>query len=127
MAKHIGCRLAENDVEVPEPIRAYLDGGPESRAELSFEFEIRADIANASKTILADGSMWLGDVYVSEFDSDGQALIIESHYGYKWLRVAWGAGSELEGYPWPFRNPVQRLPHGRTAPLREPKPLRPFG
>jgi hypothetical protein len=67
MAKHVACRLAENDLEVPESICRYLDGGPEPCADLSLEFEISADIAKASKTILNEGSMWLGDVYVSEF------------------------------------------------------------
>lgn len=127
MAKHVGCRLAENDVEVPEPIGLYLDGGPEPCAELSLELEIRADIAKLSKTVLAGGSMWLGDVYFSELDADGNAQIIESHYGYRWLRVAWGVGSDLAGYPWPFRRPEQPLPHGPTEPLGEPTALRPFG
>jgi len=88
MAKHVGCRLAENNVEVPPSIRSYLDGGPEPRAELALEFEIRADIAAATKTDFAEGSMWLGDVYFSELDAEGRALVIESHYGYRWLRVA---------------------------------------
>jgi hypothetical protein len=114
--KHAGCRLAENEVEVQVSIRRYLNGGAEPRSELALEFEIRADIASASKTILPEGSMWLGDVYVSEVDADGRALVIESHYGYRWLRVAWGVGSHLEGYPWPFRTPVQPLPHGPTQP-----------
>jgi hypothetical protein len=128
MAKHIGCRLAENEVEVPEPIRLYLDGGPEPHAELSMEFEIRADIAKLTKTgVLAEGSMWLGDVYFSELDDEGRALVMESHYGYRWLRVAWGVGSDLAGYPWPFRQPIQTLPHGPTAPLGEPTARRPFG
>ncbi|MGH2957135.1 MAG: hypothetical protein ACRDL6_09090 [Solirubrobacterales bacterium] len=127
MAKHVGCRLAENDVEVPDSICRYLDGGPEPVAELALEFEIRPDIAKASKTILAEGSMWLGAVYFSELDTQGRPLVIESHYGYRWLRVAWGVGSELEGYPWPFRTPVQPLPHGPTEPPGEPTKLRPCG
>lgn len=60
MAKHVGCRLADNDVEVPVSIRRYLDGGPEPCSELAMKFEIRGDIAKLSKTILAEGSMWLG-------------------------------------------------------------------
>lgn len=127
MAKHVGCRLAENEVEVPASIRHYLDGGPEPCAELALEFEIRADIAKATKTDLVDGSMWLGDVYVSEVDTNGQALVIESHYGYRWLRVAWGIGSDLDGYPWPFRTPLQALPHGPTTPRCQPSEFRPFG
>jgi hypothetical protein len=127
MAKHVGCRLAENEVQVPRSIRGYLDRGPEPFGELSLEFEIRADIAKLSKTVLADGSMWLGAVIFSELDSEGQALVMESHYGYRWLRVAWGVGSDLEGYPWPFREAVQPLPYGPTAPLGEPRELRPFG
>ena len=87
MAKHVGCLLAENDVEVPKLIRRYLDGGPEPSSELALAFEIRADIAKASKTVWPEGSMWLGDVYVSERDGDGRPLVIESHYGYRWLRV----------------------------------------
>jgi hypothetical protein len=127
MAKHVGCRLAENNVEVPPSIRSYLDGGPEPRAELALEFEIRADIAAATKTDLAEGSMWLGDVYFSELDAEGRALVIESHYGYRWLRVAWGVGSDLAGYPWPFRASLQPLPHGPTEPRCQPSELRPFG
>jgi hypothetical protein len=127
MAKHVGCRLAENDIELPDSIRRYLNGGPEPCSELALEFEIRADIAKASKTILAEGSMWLGDVYISEFDADGHPLVIESHYGYRWLRVAWGVGSDLEGYPWPFGTPVQPLPHGPTEPRGKPAKLRPSG
>jgi hypothetical protein len=127
VTKHVGCRLAENSVEVPESIRRYLEGGPEPCSELALEFEIRADIAKMSTTILAEGSMWLGDVHFSELDGDGRALVIESHYGYRWLRVAWGVGSDLEGYPWPFRTPVQPLPHGSTEPRGEPTKLRPFG
>lgn len=120
MAKHVGCRLADNSIEVPESIRRYLDGGPEPHAELALEFEIRADIARASKTDLAEGSMWLGAVYFSDIDSEGRGQVIESHYGYRWLRVAWGVGSDLGGYPWPFREPVQPLPHGPTRPSRTP-------
>lgn len=127
MAKHVGCRLAENGVEVPLPIRGYLDGGPEPAGELAMEFEIRADIAQATRADLAEGSMWLGDFYVSEVDSDGHPVVIESHYGYRWLRVAWGVGAQLDGYPWPFRTPVQRLPHGPTEPRYGPSDFRPFG
>lgn len=32
MAKHVGCRLAENAIEVPTSIRGYLVGGPEPAA-----------------------------------------------------------------------------------------------
>lgn len=127
MAKHVGCRLAENDIEVPMSIRRYLDGGPEPCAEMALEFEIRADIAKLTKTALAEGSMWLGDVYFSELDDQGRALVIESHYGYRWLRVAWGVGSDLAGYPWPFRTPIQPLPHGPSEPRHEPSDRRPFG
>ena len=127
MAKHVGCRLAENEVEVPASIRRYLDGGPEPNGELALELEIRADIAKMAKTELAEGSMWLGDVYFSELDAEGNALVIESHYGYRWLRVAWGVGSELSGYPWPFRTPIQPLPHGPTKPRNAPSELRPLG
>ncbi len=112
MAKHAGCRLAENGIEVPVSIRDYLDGGPEPRAELALEFEIRADIARLTRTVLADGSVWLGDLLFTDFDSDGRALVVESHYGYRWLRIAWGIGSDLAGYPWPFATPVQLIPHG---------------
>jgi hypothetical protein len=120
LAKHIGCRLAEKAMEVPESIREYLDSGPEPRAELALEVEIRADIARHTKSgALAAGSMWLGDMYVSAFGEEGRALIIESHYGYRWLRVAWGVGSDLGGYPWPFRQPIQPLPRGPTEPLGE--------
>jgi hypothetical protein len=127
MAKHIGCRLAENDIEVPMSIRGYLQGGPEPQAELALEFEIRADIARATKTDLADGSMWLGDVYFSEVDEEGRPVVLESHYGYRWLRVAWGVGSGLGGYPWPFRSPLQRLPHGPTQARYGPSDRRPSG
>jgi hypothetical protein len=114
--KHAACRLAENDVEVPEPIRRYLDGGPEPRDTLALVFEIRADIV---KLTLDHGArtLWLGDVQVTQMDSRRRALIIESHYGYRWLRVVWGVGSRLGGYPWPFRNAVQPLPQGPTAPV----------
>jgi hypothetical protein len=127
MAKHIGCRLAENDIQVPLTIRQFLNGGPEPRGELALTFEIRADIARATKDDLASGSMWLGDVYFSELDDQGRPLVIESHYGYRWLRVAWGVGSELGSYPWPFRGPVQELPHGPTEPPGKPTARRPFG
>jgi hypothetical protein len=127
MAKHIGCRLAENELEVPISIRGYLQGGPEPRAELALEFEIRADIARATRTDLADGSMWLGDVYFSEFDEEGRPSVIESHYGYRWLRIAWGVGSGLGGYPWPFRAALQQLPHGPTQARYESSDRRPFG
>jgi hypothetical protein len=78
LAKHIGCRLAENEIEVPESIRGYLDGGPEPNPELSIEFEIRADIAKASKTILADGSMWLGDIIFSDFDEEAAPWLLRA-------------------------------------------------
>lgn len=116
MAKHVGCRLAENGIEVPETIRHYLDGAREPIAELSWEWEIRADIAKATTTELAEGSMWLGGVFISQTDAEGRALIVESHYGYRWFRVAWGVGTNLDGYPWPFREPVQSLPHGPEPP-----------
>lgn len=116
LAKHAGCRLAENSVEVPLSIREYLDGGPEPCAELALEFEIRADIARLSRTDLAEGSMWLGDLLFTDFDSDGNPLVIESHYGNRWLRVVWGIGGDLAGYPWPFRTPVQSVPHGPDSP-----------
>lgn len=127
MTKHVGCRLSENGIEVPESLRRYLDGGPEPFNELAMEFEIRADIAAETETTLAEGSMWLGDVYFSELDDEGQPLVIESHYGYRWLRVAWGVGSDLGGCPWPFRAPVQSLPHGPTKPPNPPSKRRPFG
>lgn len=127
MAKHVGCRLAENVIEVPMSIRGYLVGGPEPRGELALEFEIRTDIARATKAELASGSMWLGDVYFSEVDEGGQPVVIESHYGYRWLRVAWGVGSDLGGYPWPFRSPLQPLPHGPTKARYERSDRRPFG
>ena len=116
MAKHVGCRLAENGIEVPEPIREYLDGGREPTGELSWEWEIRADIAKMTNAELAEGSMWLGAVFISQTDAEDRALIIESHYGYRWLRVAWAVGSDLDGYLWPFREPVQSLPHGPEPP-----------
>lgn len=83
-------------------------------------------LAKATKKGLAEGSMWLGDVYVSQTDAEDRALILESHYGYRWFRVAWAVGSNLEGYPWPFREPVQSLPMvlNRRATLRSccPRP-----
>jgi len=113
--------------EVPASVRQYLDGGPEPCAEMALEFEIRADIAKMTKTALAEGSMWLGDVYSSEVDDQGRTLVLESHYGYRWLRVAWGIGSDLAGYPWPFRAPIQPLPLGPTEPGHVPSERRPFG
>jgi hypothetical protein len=95
--KHIGCRLAENDFEVPSSGRRYLDGGPEPRAEFAIEFEIRADIAAATRSNELPASLWLGDVMITEVDRRGRPQTIESHFGYRWLRMCWGAGSELQG------------------------------
>jgi hypothetical protein len=119
--------IAMNTAWIPSNASVTWRGYPEPRAELSMEFEIRADIAKLTKTVLAEGSMWRGDVYFSELDPEGRALVVERHYGYRWLRVAWGVGSDLEGYPWPFRGPVQPLPQGPTEPPGPPTKLRPFG
>jgi hypothetical protein len=107
--KHIGCRLAENEFELPASARHYLDGRAEPRAEVAMEFEIRADIAAATRSNQLPASLWLGDVLITEFDRRGGPQTIESHLGYRWLRIAWGVGSELQGYPWPFRSPVMAL------------------
>jgi hypothetical protein len=107
--KHIGCRLAENEFEVPASVRRYLDGGPEPRGEIAIEFEIRADIAAATRSHELPASLWLGDVMITEFDRRERPQTIESHFGYRWLRVCWGVGSELQDYPWPFRTPVMPL------------------
>lgn len=117
IAKHAGCRLAENEVDVPESIRLYLEGGPPPCEELAIEVEIRSDIAAIAKSNLGGGGLWLGDVLLTDLDNAGFATVVESHLGYRWLRIAWGIGSELGGYPWPFQGPVQRLSVGRSLPV----------
>jgi hypothetical protein len=117
LAKHIGCRLAENAIEIPGSIRSFLDGGCQPRHELAIEIEIRSDIAAVAKSELGTGGLWLGDVLLTDFDDHGRATVVESHLGYRWLRIAWGVGSELGGYPWPFQSPIQKLPVGRELPV----------
>lgn len=118
LVKHIGCRLADNDVEVPGSLRCFLDGGPKPDADLALEIEIRSDIAEISRSGLA-GGLGLGDVLLTDFDGNGHATVIESHFDYRWLRFAWGVGSELEGYPLPFGGPILRLPVARSLPAGE--------
>jgi len=117
LTKHIGCRLAENEIEIPESVRHYLDGGPQPCDELAIEIEIRSDIAAIAKSNLGVGGLWLGDVLLNNFDDHGRGAVVESHLGYRWLRIAWGVGSELSGYPWPFQIPIQQLSVGRSLPV----------
>ena len=78
------------------------------------QFSIRADIAKAHRDELADGSLWLGDLSFTERDVHGHWLVIESHYGMGWLRLRWGIGVGSEAFPWPFREPFERLPFATT-------------
>lgn len=114
LAKHAGCRLAEHAIEVPESIVAFLHGGPQPCEQMSIDMTIRGDIAKAHRDALADGSLWLGSLEITEQDADQNGLVIESHYGFGWLRFSWGIGVGSEDYPWPFHGPVQRIPR-RTA------------
>lgn len=114
--KHVGCRLAENGIETPEGLRAYLNGGAQPHDVLALEVEIRSDIAAISKSGLGGGGLGLGDVLLTDFDVQGRATVVESHIDYRWLRVAWGVGSDLRGYPWPFASPIQQLSTGRSVP-----------
>lgn len=53
--KHIGCRLAQKEIEVPAGLTAFLDGGNRPDGELALEIEIRADIAEISRAGLGGG------------------------------------------------------------------------
>jgi hypothetical protein len=118
LVKHIGCRLAQNQVEVPSSLRAFLDGGDAPDHELAVEIEIRGDIAEMSRSGMG-GGLGMGDLLVTDFDEDRQATVIESHLDYRWLRLAWGVGEELSGYPLPFGAPLLQLALGRSLPPGE--------
>jgi hypothetical protein len=115
VVKHIGCRLSENEIEVPASFRDFLDGGVQPDDELALEIEIRTDIAEMARSGFG-GGLGLGDVMFTDFDPDGTATVVESHMSYRWLRFVWGVGSELRGYPLPFDSPVLRLKVGRNLP-----------
>jgi hypothetical protein len=113
--KHVGCRLAENGIEVPEDLRSYLSGDGQPRDVLALEIEIRSDLAAISRSGMGGGGLGLGDVLLTDFDAQGRATVVESHIDYRWLRMAWGVGSDLGGYPWPFASPIQPLSTGRSV------------
>lgn len=115
LVKHIGCRLAQNEIEVPLTLLTFLDGGSRPEGELAVEIEIRADIAEISRAGLG-GGLGLGDLMLTDFDENQQATVVESHLDYRWLRFAWGVGDGLGGYPLPLAFPILQLPVGRSLP-----------
>jgi len=94
--KHIGCRLADADVEVPAELIGFLDGQLPLRS-LLFGWEIRADLlVTFEYKQLPPDSLWLGGLRSHTQARTGDIVAIDSHVGYRWFRLSWVYDDRLQ-------------------------------
>lgn len=93
--KHIGCRLAEAEVEVPLGLREFLDGETKL-VGLNLQLVIRDDVValieHSANLGMNAGGLWLGDLACMMSRSTGDITEFSSHLGYRWLWLYYSYG-----------------------------------
>lgn len=118
LVKHAGCRLAQNNIQIPASLVGFLGGAEPPNDALALEVEIRGDVAEMVSMGFT-GGLGLGDLFVSSFDPAGLPAVVESNLDYRYFRFAWAVGEGLSGYPLPFKGAIERLPVRRNLPRGE--------
>lgn len=92
-AKHIGCRLVEAEIPVPEPLRRFVNQETDHLDDVQIELQIRLDIVamEAHNRVHGDetATFWAGDLNGTNSPSSGEISEIYGHLGYRWLRMAY--------------------------------------
>jgi hypothetical protein len=115
-AKHVGCRIADLDYRVPDPLRAFLDGRSEPSG-FAFNFEISGMLAGINAILKENptaqgtsGNLMLGDVNARVTREGRHPTELGSWISYHALQVFWEWKTE---YPRSWTNlvgPVAQLP-----------------
>jgi hypothetical protein len=101
--KHIGCRFAEDGVQVPQSFIEYLDGSTRRPRGLSLTLQIRTDILAMEHHMqevhnVPGGSLWMGDSQATYSKSSRQVTDVWSHIGVGALRASYHVNAHKNSY-----------------------------
>jgi hypothetical protein len=115
--KHLGCRLAEAEVKVEQPILDYLNGQSAELTGLEMRYEIRSDIVAVFRQLrsrygdTSSQGLWMSDLLCRFSRSTGAISEVGGWVGYRWLRLNYLYTPGIRRPQGSFRRNTVRLPY----------------
>lgn len=122
IVKAIGCRLAEDGVEVPQAFIQFLNGSNQPPDHLNLQLCFNLDILelerhlSGSHSISAKGSLWLGDSLTNYEPSNGRINGVRSHIGVERFWFVYDTANKKRRFQSNLASRRLTVPHIRNLP-----------